>query len=160
MCNEHHNIYVEILDASIDIMSVYQEFIKKINPRAVGLLIGYVDHYNKSKPVQGLTYDMHVSMAEKTLLKICQQAQHRFSKDFPIYAAHTKGYIPAGGLCTLVQASANNFKNANDICAYVGDEIRKRLPIWKLEHYSDGTSDWLPGEFQLKKAAKTATAIS
>jgi molybdopterin synthase catalytic subunit len=151
MCEEHQNVYVEILDSSIEIMSVYQSFIEKTKPRAMGLLIGYVDHHNQNKAVKGIHYDMHVSMAENVLLKICKQAQHEFDKSFAIYAAHTKGYIPAGGLCTLVLASANNFKNANDVCAYVGDQIRRRLPIWKLEHYVDGTSAWLPGEFQLKK---------
>lgn len=151
MCNEHHNIEVEILDSSIDIMSVYDSFLQKIQPRALGSLIGYVDHQNRNKQVKAITYDMHINMAEKILLKICKEAQHRFSKNFAIYAAHTKGYIPAGGLCTLVMVAANNFANANSVCAHIGEEIRQRLPIWKLEHYIDGSSEWLPGLFQLKK---------
>src|SRR5580700_5756112 len=112
MCNEHHNISVEILDSSINIMTVYDSFVKKIEPRSLGLLIGYVDHKNRNKQVKGITYDMHISMAQKILLKICKEAQHQFSKDFAIYAAHTQGYIPAGGLCTLVMVAANNFANA------------------------------------------------
>lgn len=150
MCDDHKNITVEILDSSIDISPIYQSFVKQVNPRTVALLIGYVDHHNKEKAVKGITYDMQVSMAEKTLMKICKEAQHKFNNDIGIYAAHTKGYIPAGGLCTLVQASGRNFKMANEVCAYIGEQIRQRLPIWKFEHYLDGSSEWLPGQFQLK----------
>lgn len=152
MCDDHQNITVEILDASIDIATVYKDFVKELSPRTVALLIGYVDHHNKEKPVKGITYDMQVSMAKKVLLKICKEAQHTFSNEVGIYAAHTKGYIPAGGLCTLVMVSGRNFKMANETCAFIGDEIRKRLPIWKFEHYTDGTSEWLPGQFQLTTA--------
>lgn len=151
MCDDHKNVSVEILDSSIDMMSVYQTFIGKTQPRSMGLLIGYVDHQNRNKAVKGVTYDMHVSLAEKTLLRICKKAQHQFDTSYAIYAAHTKGYIPAGGLCTLVMVTANNFKNANEVCDHVADQIRRTLPIWKLEHYEDGSSEWLPGEFQLKK---------
>ncbi|MDP3267992.1 MAG: molybdenum cofactor biosynthesis protein MoaE [Legionella sp.] len=151
MCNDHKDITVEILEGSMDIMSIYQSFFNQMHPRTIGMLIGYVDHHNKDKEVKGITYDMHVSMAEKTLLKIAKEAQHFFDKDIGIYAAHTKGYIPSGGLCTLVQVSARNFKIANEVCAFMGDEIKKRLPIWKYEHYTDGTNEWLPGQFQLSK---------
>jgi len=30
-------------------------------------------------------------------------------------------------------------------CRWVVDEAKRRLPIWKQEHYADGESAWLPG---------------
>jgi len=31
-------------------------------------------------------------------------------------------------------------------CRYVIDEIKRRVPIWKREHYADGDSGWIHPE--------------
>jgi molybdopterin synthase catalytic subunit len=32
---------------------------------------------------------------------------------------------------------------AFDCTRYVIEEIKKRVPIWKMEHYIDGTREWV-----------------
>jgi molybdopterin synthase catalytic subunit len=33
-----------------------------------------------------------------------------------------------------------------DACAWMMDEIKKRVPIWKQEHWADGSKQWVhPG---------------
>lgn len=154
MSKDYFNITVEILDASIKMTTIYDAFIEQNPSRAIHILLGCVDHQNQNKAVKAITYEIYESLAKQTLLSICKEAKQQFEKSEAIYAAHTKGYIEAGGLCTLVIVSANNFKNAGEGCAYIGEQIKRRLPIWKLEHYVDGTKDWLPGQFELKAASK------
>jgi molybdopterin synthase catalytic subunit len=30
-----------------------------------------------------------------------------------------------------------------DACRYVIDEVKRRLPVWKREHYADGSPGWI-----------------
>jgi molybdopterin synthase catalytic subunit len=30
-----------------------------------------------------------------------------------------------------------------DATRYIIEEIKKRVPIWKMEHYTDGTREWV-----------------
>ncbi|MGH8709461.1 MAG: molybdenum cofactor biosynthesis protein MoaE, partial [Burkholderiales bacterium] len=32
---------------------------------------------------------------------------------------------------------------ALDACRYIIEEVKKRVPIWKREHYADGTRGWV-----------------
>jgi len=42
-----------------------------------------------------------------------------------------------------VGISAAHRGAAFSACRYVIDEVKKRVPIWKNEHYADGESGWL-----------------
>jgi molybdopterin synthase catalytic subunit len=43
----------------------------------------------------------------------------------------------------LVGVSAAHRGAAFDACRYIIDEVKARLPIWKREHYADGTTEWV-----------------
>ncbi len=151
MCNDHKNIDVEISNSLTDVSTVYQRFSDKLHPRAMSMYIGHVDLYNNGKAVKAITYDVHEVLANKILLKICKEAQHKWGMDINLYVGHTKGYIKAGGLCGVVIATARNFQTAGEICQYIMSEMIKRVTIWKHEHYVDGTDVWLPGKHSLRR---------
>jgi len=46
------------------------------------------------------------------------------------------------GSCGIVAAQAHRAP-ALDCTRFVIDEIKRRLPIWKLEHYADGGAGWV-----------------
>jgi molybdopterin synthase catalytic subunit len=158
MCNDHKNIEVEISNSLTTVSSAYQIISDKMHPRAMSIYVGHVDLYNNGKAVEGITYDVHEILANKVLLKICKEAQHRWGNDIVLYVGHTRGYIKAGGLCGIVAATGRNFKDAGDICAYIMSEMIKRVTIWKHEHYVDGTSTWLPGKHSLRKMQTETTS--
>jgi molybdopterin synthase catalytic subunit len=57
-----------------------------------------------------------------------------------------------------VAIAAAHARRANAIGAmqYVIEELKKRLPIWKLEHYADGTREWVKGSEAMSDAAGAA----
>jgi molybdopterin/thiamine biosynthesis adenylyltransferase/rhodanese-related sulfurtransferase len=42
-----------------------------------------------------------------------------------------------------VEVLARHRREAFAACEYIVDEVKKRVPIWKKEHYVDGSSDWI-----------------
>ena len=54
-------------------------------------------------------------------------------------------YLPVGGVSVLVAVSAPHREETFEACRYVIEEIKKRAPVWKKEHYISGESEWLPG---------------
>ena len=44
-----------------------------------------------------------------------------------------------------IAVSSPHRAEAYEASRYVIEEIKKRLPIWKKEHYTDGTDKWVEG---------------
>jgi molybdopterin synthase catalytic subunit len=44
-----------------------------------------------------------------------------------------------------IAVSTPHRAEAYDASRYVIEEIKKRLPVWKKEHYTDGGSEWVAG---------------
>jgi adenylyltransferase/sulfurtransferase len=55
------------------------------------------------------------------------------------------GELKIGDVSVAVAAAAPHRAEAFAACRYVIEEIKKRLPVWKQEHYITGETRWLPG---------------
>jgi molybdopterin synthase catalytic subunit len=44
-----------------------------------------------------------------------------------------------------VAVSAPRRAPAFAACRYVVEELKKRVPVWKSEHYADGRREWVDG---------------
>ena len=56
---------------------------------------------------------------------------------------HRVGELAVGDTAVFVAVSSAHRDAAYQASRYIIDEIKKRLPIWKKEHYLDGSSDWV-----------------
>ena len=56
---------------------------------------------------------------------------------------HRVGTLVIGDLAVWVCVSAAHRGAAFDACRYIIDETKRRVPIWKREHYREGDADWL-----------------
>jgi molybdopterin synthase catalytic subunit len=56
---------------------------------------------------------------------------------------HRIGTLAIGDASVGIAAAHAHRGPALDSVRYVIDEIKKRVPIWKMEHYSDGTRQWV-----------------
>jgi len=48
-----------------------------------------------------------------------------------------------GDVAVIVVAASAHREAAFDACRFVIEEIKRRVPIWKREHYVDGTAGWV-----------------
>jgi molybdopterin synthase catalytic subunit len=56
---------------------------------------------------------------------------------------HRVGRLEVGEIAVWVGVLAAHRDEAFRACRFIIDEVKKRVPIWKKEHYEDGCSAWI-----------------
>ena len=83
-------------------------------------------------------------MAERELRAIADEARRRVSAWTGIVVRHRLGELAFGdverGHRRLARAPRSG---ATTRRRYVIEELKKRVPIWKCEHYADGSRAWV-----------------
>ena len=108
------------------------------------LFLGVVRDHNDGSPVTGLTYEAYDEMAVKVLDEIAGEAADRLGTS-RIAVVHRAGELGIGEVSVAIAASSPHRAEAFDATRYVIEEIKKRLPVWKKEHYREGGAEWLEG---------------
>lgn len=108
---------------------------------ALACFEGRVRDNNDGKPVVALDYEACEPLCRAEMEKIFKEARDRFGV-IDIKAAHRTGKLKVGELAVWAGVLAVHRDEAFAACRYVIDELKKRLPVWKKEHYADGTSQW------------------
>lgn len=108
------------------------------------LFIGNVRRTNEGKPVTGMRYDAYVEMAERVLAEIVAEAVS-LAGDARIFAVHRIGDLNVGETSVAIAVSTPHRAQAYTASRHIIEEIKKRLPVWKQEHYASGAAEWLKG---------------
>lgn len=112
--------------------------------RAGALVVfeGWVRNHNEGFAVEALEYEAFAEMALLEADKILAEARERWAIE-AIVGAHRMGLLQIGEIAVWVGVSAAHRGEAFAACQYAMDEIKRRLPIWKKEHYRDRPSEWV-----------------
>ncbi len=109
---------------------------------ATVLFLGTVRETNEGRDVVGIDYSAYAPMAEKTLQEISSEAAERFHTH-AIAVEHRLGTLELGDVSVVIAVSHERRAAAFDAARYIIEELKKRVPIWKREHYADGTREWV-----------------
>jgi molybdopterin synthase catalytic subunit len=110
---------------------------------AVATFIGVTRNNFNGKVVQKLTYEGYVPMAERELRKVCDDARAKFPSIRKVAAVHVLGDCPVGSASVIIAASSPHRRDALHSVEFLIDELKARIPIWKLEVYKgDEGSVW------------------
>ena len=120
---------------------------------AVSLFLGIVRNHNEARPVSGMDYEGYAEMAGEQLAAIVEEAAERAGSD-RIAAVHRLGTLGVGEISVAIAASTPHRAEAFDAARYVIEEIKKRLPVWKREHYLDRDAEWLEGRVPVAQGGK------
>lgn len=115
-----------------------------LDPRAGGYASfeGWVRDHHAGRAVGGLDYEAYAVLAEREGERIIAEAKARFDV-IDACCVHRVGTLAIGDLAVWVGVSAAHRGAAFDACRYIIDETKRRVPIWKREHYREGDADWL-----------------
>jgi len=112
----------------------------------VAMFLGVVrDTADDGRTVSGLSYEAHEAMALAEFAAIAHEVSERVP-GIRIGIVHRIGALRVGEVAVAVCAAAPHRAQAFDACRYAIDELKARASIWKKEHYSDGTGDWVANE--------------
>ncbi len=120
---------------------------------AVVLFLGIVRNANEGRPVSGMEYDGYIEMAREQLAAIAGEAAERAGSD-RVAVAHRLGALDIGEVSVAIAASTPHRAEAFDAARHVIEEIKKRLPVWKREHYLDREAAWLDGRLPAAAASR------
>jgi molybdopterin synthase catalytic subunit len=120
---------------------------KLINPEAGACVFfeGRVRKFSHGREVVMIEYEAAEKPAQNEFRKIVDELKKNHGV-FDTCCMHRIGKVRVGETAVWVGVSATHRDAAFAACRYAIDELKKRLPIWKKEHYADGTSEWLGSE--------------
>jgi molybdopterin synthase catalytic subunit len=107
---------------------------------------GTVRNLNDNKEVTGITYDSHDEMVIKSFEEIYNETEQKLNiQDKAVFIEHVKGYVKLGEMSIIIAVACKHRDQAYVLSRYIIEEIKKRTPIWKKEHYINEDSQWLKG---------------
>ena len=107
---------------------------------------GTVRNLNDNKEVTGITYDSYDEMVIKSFEEIYNETEQKLNiQDKAVFIEHVKGYVKLGEMSIIIAVACKHRDQAYVLSRYIIEEIKKRTPIWKKEHYINEDSQWLKG---------------
>ena len=123
-----------------------EKFVHSSDYGATIYFTGTVRNQNNNKNVIGITYDSHDALVIKSFNEIYEEAYHKLKiQNRAVFIEHAKGYLNLGEISIIIAVACKHRDEAFILSRYIIEEIKKRSPIWKKEHYVDNQSDWLKG---------------
>ena len=130
-----------IVERPIDIAALMRE-VADHTTGATLVFVGTVRDVNDGRGVSGMEYSAYRSMAERELANIAEEAAVRFETDH-VVIEHRIGSLTLGEASVVIAVAHAHRGEAYDASRYVIEQLKRRVPIWKREHYTDGTLEWV-----------------
>jgi len=142
-------LHAKIIDTSkketIEI-SKAENFLNQSKFGAIIYFVGTVRDLNENKSVTGITYDTKDSIVIRSFEEIYEDADNKLNiKDKAVFIEHVKGYVGLKEKSIIIGVACKHRDQAFVLSRYIIEEIKKRSPIWKKEHYKNEQSEWLKG---------------
>lgn len=110
----------------------------------INIFIGTTRQWTDTRETVQLAYDCYEPMALKEMHRIADLA----IEQWPICQLtliHRVGTVPAGEASVFVGVATPHRKEAFAAARFLIDTLKEEVPIWKREHYADGTEEWIQG---------------
>lgn len=131
----------ELTDSPLDVAALE----RAVRDDAMGGLVTFVGYVRErsddDRSVTGLTYEAHRELALVAMREIGAEASSKFGAA-RVAIAHRIGALALGEAAVAIAVASVHRAAAFDACEYAIDELKKRVPIWKREHYADGDALW------------------
>ena len=141
-------LHAKIIDSSkekIDILKA-EKFLSSSNFGAIIYFVGTVRDLNENKKVTGITYDSRDTMVIKSFEEIYKESETKLKiKDKAVFIEHVRGYVAVKEKSIIIGAACKHRDEAYNLSRFIIEEVKKKSPIWKKEHYTNQESEWLKG---------------
>ena len=134
-------MYSAIVEQPIDVPAILYRVSRSANGATV-LFLGMVRDMNEGRDVTGIEYTAYRSMAERELATIVEEAA-ALADSGDIAVVHRLGQLEVGDCSVAIAVGHPHRARAFEAARYVIEELKQRVPIWKREHYVDGTREWV-----------------
>lgn len=140
------------------------ELIARVSSPAAGavvLFLGTVRDMTSGRQTLRLYYDCYPEMAERKLAELETEALRRWSL-VAVAIVHRLGRLELGEASVGVAVSSAHRDAAFEAGRWLIDTLKEIVPVWKQEHWADGSTEWvhpgLPVKTNTTDAAESAAA--
>jgi len=141
--------FFELTSEPISIESVA----RRVVPPECGATVtldGYARKFTKNKETGEvretlyLVYEAYEEMALKELSKLIDQAHQKY-EIANVGIVHRTRRLEIGETSVVISVAAPHRRAAFEACEWLIKELKRTVPIWKKEVYTDG-ENWVEGE--------------
>lgn len=109
---------------------------------ATTLFLGTVRDVNDGRVVTGIEYSAYTAMAGEELQRVADEAAARFD-GIRVVVEHRIGTLHLEEVSVAIAVAHARRAPAMDAQRYIIEELKRRVPIWKREHYVEGDWRWV-----------------
>jgi molybdenum cofactor synthesis domain-containing protein len=122
-----------------------EEHAAMVDDRAAGAVVtfgGVVRDHDEGRSVTALYYEGHPSAGE-VLAGVVTEVTSRRAGVRAVAVSHRLGALEIGDVALACAVAAEHRAEAFAACADLVDEVKAKLPVWKHQHFTDGTDEWV-----------------
>jgi molybdopterin synthase catalytic subunit len=112
---------------------------------AAGAVVGFagvIRNHDGGRTVTRLEYSAHPS-AQQTLAEVVAEVAAEAPGVRAIAVSHRIGRLEIGDAALVAAVAADHRRAAFDTCSKLVDTVKARLPVWKHQHFTDGSHEWV-----------------
>jgi molybdopterin synthase catalytic subunit len=121
---------------------------------AVVVFEGVVRNHSKGRPTLFLEYEAYETMALAMMRQIAEDLGSRLPVD-RIGMVHRLGRLEIGEASVVIVVTSEHRKAAFEACREAIDQLKRAVPIWKKEFFSDGAV-WVEGTGTIEEGRQQA----
>ncbi len=103
---------------------------------AVVVFWGTVRATEEGREITGIEYEAHPAMAEHQMQLVAENAAEKFEVR-KIFVRHRIGFVPAAEPSVVVRVASGHRGAAFAASAWIMDELKRVVPIWKHPVFKD-----------------------
>ena len=132
-------VRAEVTEAPVSVT----ELADAVQDAAAGAVVtfeGVVRNHDAERAVTGIGYSCHPTagqIVEQIAGDIAERGRVR-----ALGVVHRVGDLAVGEAALAVAVSSDHRAEAFATCSQIVEEVKKRLPVWKRQTFTDGTSQW------------------
>jgi molybdenum cofactor synthesis domain-containing protein len=122
-----------------------EEHASLVDDAAAGAVVtfaGVVRDHDKGRGVVNLDYEGHPS-AKAVVEEVAAAVAGRHPGVRAIAVSHRIGALAIGDVALACAVAAEHRQEAFAACSDLVDDVKRRLPIWKHQNFTDGTDEWV-----------------
>ncbi len=149
---------IELTQQPID-FSALTESVRSHQAGAVVLFLGTVREFTGKAHTEWLEYEAFPEMATTALQVLEADVCRRFDV-IDVAISHRYGRLGLGEIAVAVAVSSPHRTQAFEAGRWLIDTLKETVPIWKKEHYTDGSTEWLHPEAESGCSSQSDSATA
>jgi len=132
---------VELTHEVIDVAALLQQ-VGSNQAGAVVLFLGTTREFTHGRQTTTLDYEAYEPMARTKMAELEFKAKEQWQL-VECGIIHRLGNVPLGDASVAIAVSSPHRAEAFAAGKWLIDTLKVEVPIWKREHWSDGSTEWV-----------------